>query len=269
MNSLKKISIVLITRNSKSVLFDCLKALNNNDEITALKNSQWIIVDNDSNDGSIEEVLKLYQQTQIIKNKDNVGFAKAANQGLNVAENDFILYINTDTEIKQNAISKLYNKIVSDKNIAVIGPRLLRKNNTIQKSVYPEATLYTEIFKPIVKLSVSIKENFYKAGNCYTVNSLRGACFIINKEYMKQVGGFDERYFFYLEETDLFRQLKLAGKKICYLPESEVYHYGGLGSDDKMTFNKKKMYNESLLKYFQKNRNKFENFIIRKLIKNK
>lgn len=269
MNSLKKISIVLITRNSKSVLFDCLNALNNNDEITALKNSQWIIVDNDSNDGSIEEVLKLYPQTQIIKNKDNVGFAKAANQGLKVAENDFILYINTDTEIKQNAISKLYNKIVSDKNIAVIGPRLLRKNNTIQKSVYPEATLYTEIFKPIVKLSVSIKENFYKAGNCYTVNSLRGACFIINKEYMKQVGGFDERYFFYLEETDLFRQLKLAGKKICYLPESEVYHYGGLGSDDKMTFNKKKMYNESLLKYFQKNRNKFENFIIRKLIKNK
>ncbi len=269
MNSLKKISIVLITRNSKSVLFDCLNALNNNDEITALKNSQWIIVDNDSNDGSIEEVLKLYPQTQIIKNKDNVGFAKAANQGLKVAENDFILYINTDTEIKQNAISKLYNKIVSDKNIAVIGPRLLRKNNTIQKSVYPEATLYTEIFKPIVKLSVSIKENFYKAGNCYTVNSLRGACFIINKEYMKQVGGFDERYFFYLEETDLFRQLKLTGKKICYLPESEVYHYGGLGSDDKMTFNKKKMYNESLLKYFQKNRNKFENFIIRKLIKNK
>ena len=269
MNSSNKLSIVLITRNSKSVLFDCLKALNNNDEITALKNSQWIIVDNDSNDGSIEEVLKLYPQTQVIKNKDNVGFAKAANQGFKIAENDFILYINTDTEIKKDAISKLYNKIISDKNIAVIGPRLLRKNNTIQKSVYPEATLYTEIFKPIVKLIVSVKENFYKSGKCYTVNSLRGACFIINKEYMKQVGGFDERYFFYLEETDLFRQLKLIGKKICYLPESEVYHYGGLGSDDKMTFNKKKMYNESLLKYFDKNRNKFENFIIRMMIKNK
>lgn len=267
METLNKISIILITRNSKSVLFDCLKALDNNDAITASNNAQWIIVDNDSSDGSIDEVLKLYPQTTVIKNKENVGFAKAANQGLNAAENDFLLYINTDTEIKKEAISKLYNKIVSDKNIAVIGPRLLRKNNTIQKSVYPEATLYTELFKPIIKLYVSIKENFYKVGNCYTVNSLRGACFIINKEYMKQVGGFDERYFFYLEETDLFRQLKLIGKKICYLPESEVYHYGGLGSDDKMTFNKKKMYNESLLKYFQKNRNKFENFIIKKIKK--
>lgn len=267
MNNEKKLSIVLVTRNSKSVLFDCLKALDNNDEITSSKNSQWIIVDNDSTDGSIEEVLKLYPQTQVIKNKENLGFAKAANQGFNASESDFILYINTDTEIKKDSISKLYDKIVSDKDIAVIGPRLLRKNNTIQKSVYPEATLYTEIFKPIVKLSVSIKEKFYKVGKCYTVNSLRGACFIINKEYMKHVGGFDERYFFYLEETDLFRQLKLGGKKICYLPESEVYHYGGLGCDDKMTFNKKKMYNESLLKYFDKNRNKFENFIIRKLKK--
>ena len=266
-NSSMKLSIVLVTRNSKSVLFDCLKALDNNDEITSSKNAQWIIVDNASNDGSIEEVLNLYPNTNVIKNEDNLGFAKAANQGFKASVSDFILYINTDTEIKKDSISKLYNKIVSDKDIAVIGPRLLRKNNTIQKSVYPEATLCTELFKPVVKLIVSVKENFYKVGKCYTVNSLRGACFIINKEYMKQVGGFDERYFFYLEETDLFRQLKLAGKKICYLPESEVYHYGGLGSDDNMTFNKKKMYNESLLKYFDKNRNKFENFIIRQLKK--
>lgn len=264
-----KLSIIFITRNSKSVLFDCLKSLDNNDEITSSKNAQWIIVDNNSSDGSIQEVEKTYPKTIIIKNNDNVGFAKAANKGFNVAQADYILYINTDTEIKKNSITKLYNKISADKDIAVIGPRLLRKNNTIQKSVYPEATLFTEIFKPVIKLYVSIKERFYKAPNCYVVNSLRGACFIINKEYMEQVGGFDERYFFYLEETDLFRQLKLIGKKICYLPESEIYHYGGLGCDDKMPFNKRKMYNESLLKYFEKNRNKFENFIIRKLIKNK
>lgn len=263
------LSIVLVTRNSRSVLFDCLKALNDNDAITSSKNAQWIIVDNDSNDGSIEEIRKTYPNMTVIKNKENLGFAKAANRGFDAAENDYILYINTDTEIKKGSISKLYDKIVSDDKIAVIGPRLLRKNGTIQKSVYPEATLWTELCKPIIKLYVSLKENFYKKGKCYNVNSLRGACFIINKEYMKQAGGFDERYFFYLEETDLFRQLKLNGKKICYLPESEVYHYGGLGSDDKMSFDKKKMYNESLLKYFKKNRNKFENFVIGKLIKNK
>lgn len=266
-NDSMKLSIVLITKNSRSVLFDCLNALDKNDEITSSKNAQWIIVDNASNDGSIDEILNLYPNINVIKNKENFGFAKAANQGFNVSVNDYILYINTDAEIKQGSISILYNEIISDKNIAVIGPRLLRKDNTIQKSVYPEATLWTELFKPIVKLIVSIKEKFYKAGKCYTVNSLRGACFIINREYMKQVGGFDERYFFYLEETDLFRKLKMIGKKICYLPGSEVYHYGGLGSDDTIIFDREKMYNESLLKYFAKNRNKFENFIIRILKK--
>jgi GT2 family glycosyltransferase len=265
----KNLSIILVTRNSKSVIFDCLKALNNNDEITSAKNAQWIIVDNDSNDGSIEEIIKLYPTTNVIKNNYNAGFAKAANQGFKAAEAAFILYINTDTEITKNSISKLYNKITSDNKVAVIGPRLLRKNGTIQKSVYPEATLWTEIFKPLIKLYVSTREKFYKPGICYTVNSLRGACFIINKKYMQDAGCFDERYFFYLEETDLFRQLKLIGKKICYMPGSEVYHYGGLGSDDKMTFDKKKMYNTSLLKYFAKNRNKFENFIIGKIITNK
>ncbi|MDD5101536.1 MAG: glycosyltransferase family 2 protein [Endomicrobiaceae bacterium] len=262
-----KISIVLVTRNSKSVLYDCLKSLDTKDEITSSKNSQWIIVDNGSSDGSIDEVIKLYPNIQIVKNQDNLGFAKAANQGCKVSINEYILYINTDTEIKQNSISKLYNAITSDNSIAVVGPRLIRKNGTIQKSVYPEATIYTEIFKPLIKLYVSLKENCYSIKNCYSVNSLRGACFIINKKVMQSVGCFDERYFFYLEETDLFRQLKLSGKKICYLPSSQVYHYGGLGCDDKMSFDKKKIYNESLVKYFRKNRNKFENFLISVLIK--
>ena len=70
MNNLSKLSIILITRNSKSVLFDCLKALDNNDDITSSKNAEWIIVDNNSDDGSIEEVLKQYPKTIIIKNNN-------------------------------------------------------------------------------------------------------------------------------------------------------------------------------------------------------
>ncbi|MFA7074793.1 MAG: glycosyltransferase, partial [Endomicrobiaceae bacterium] len=204
---------------------------------------------------------------RVIRNTDNLGFSKAANIGYQEASNEYILYINTDTEIEYGAVSKLYNAVKSDKNIAVVGPRLIRKNGTIQKSVYPEATLYTELFKPFVKLYVSFKEKFYSTKKCYSVNSLRGACFIINKNYMNDVGLFDERFFFYLEETDLFRRLKLSGKKICYMPDSRVYHYGGLGCDDKMSFDKKKIYNESLIKYFRKNRNRFENFIINILIR--
>jgi len=261
-----KISIILVTRNSKSVLFDCLKSLENNDIITSSQNAQWIIVDNASSDGSIEQAVKLYPNINLIKNNDNLGFAKACNQAIKISNADYLLFINTDTEIQQNAISKLYDCITSDQSIGVVGPRLIRKNGTIQKSAYPEATLFTEIFKPLVKFYVSIKEKSYSLNKPNVVQSLRGACFITGRKTIDTAGLFDERYFFYLEETDLFRKIKLNGKKICYLPSSQVYHYGGLGSDDKMTFDKKKMYNQSLLKYFAKNRNKFENFVIKKII---
>ncbi len=269
MNSEAKISIILVTRNSKSVLFNCLKSLNENDEITSSKNAEWIIVDNASSDGSIDDAIKIYPNIKLIKNNDNVGFAKSCNLGIKISNNDYILFINTDTEIQQNAISKLYDCISADTSAGVVGPRLIRKNGTIQKSAYPEATLFTEIFKPLVKLYVSLKENFYSLNKPNDVKSLRGACFMVSRKTMDTAGLFDERYFFYLEETDLFRTIRLSGKKIYYLPSSQVYHYGGLGSDDKMSFDKKKMYNESLLKYFAKNRSKFENFAIRMLIKNK
>ncbi len=261
-----KISVILVTRNSKSVLFNCLKSLDNNDILSSYKNAEWIIVDNASSDGSIEEVNKIYPDVKIIKNNENLGFAKACNQGIKISTSEYLLFINTDTEIQQNAISKLYDCITGDTAIGVVGPRLIRKNGTIQKSAYPEATLFTEIFKPIVKLYVSIKENFYSLNKPNTVRSLRGACFMVSRETVNAAGLFDEQYFFYLEETDLFRRIRLNGKKICYFPDSKVYHYGGLGSDDKMTFDKKKMYNRSLLKYFAKNRNKFENLVIKKII---
>ncbi|MCL2390934.1 MAG: glycosyltransferase family 2 protein [Endomicrobia bacterium] len=261
------ISIVLVTRNSRSVLFDCLKSLEENDEITKSPSSEWIIVDNNSTDGSIEDVIKLYPSVKVIKNKENLGFAKACNQGCKISSRGYILFINTDTKIQQNAISKLYSYISKDNSIGVIGPRLIRKDESIQKSVYPEPSLLTEIFKPFVKLTVSLKENFYSENKCYDVNSLRGACFIVNRQIMEKAGYFDERYFFYLEETDLFRQIRLGGNKICYLPYSRVYHYGGLGCDDKASFDKKKIYKESMKKYFEKNRNKFENFIMDYILK--
>ena len=156
-----KISVILVTRNSKSVLFNCLKSLDNNDILSSYKNAEWIIVDNASSDGSIEEVNKIYPDVTIIKNNENLGFAKACNQGIKISTSEYLLFINTDTEIQQNAISKLYDCITGDITIGVVGPRLIRKNGTIQKSAYPEATLVTEIFKPIVKLYVSIKEKLY------------------------------------------------------------------------------------------------------------
>ena len=80
---------------------------------------------------------------------------------------------------------------------------------------------------------------------------------------MELVGGFDDNYFFYLEETDLFYRLRKKGWKVLYLPRSGVIHYSGMGSET-VPFDRKKMYRESLMKYFKKNRPRWETLFLKK-----
>ena len=261
-NEKNKVTVVIVARNSGLVLFECLQALNENDDATKSQNSQWIIVDNASNDGSIEKACEKYPWIDVIKNSENMGFAFAANQGARFAKNELILFLNTDAQIMPGSISALRDALlVSEKN-AVAGPRLMRPNGTIQKSVYPEPTVFTELLKPIVKLYVSFKEMFYKTGKIYRVSSLRGACFLVKRVPLFSVGLLDERFFFYLEETDLFRQLKAKGFFITYVPSSKVVHLGGKGSKNS-DFDKAQMFKISLLKYFDKNRSLFENIVMK------
>jgi len=257
-----KVTVVIVARNSGVVLFECLQALNENDDATKPESSQWVIVDNASTDGSIECACEKFPFINVIKNAENKGFAFAANQGARCAKNEFILFLNTDAQIMWGSISALRQALFASEKNAVAGSRLVRSNGTIQKSVYPEPTIFTELLKPLVKLYVSFKEMFYRPDKIYRVSSLRGACFLVRKDALFTAGLLDERFFFYLEETDLFRQLKAKGFFITYVPSSKVVHLGGKGSTTS-DFDKAKMFKISLLQYFQKNRPWFENVIIR------
>lgn len=259
------LSIIIISYNSGDLLDRCLEKLLKKDPITSPNNSEWIIVDNASSDNSLEKVTCKYPNIFCIRNKENKGFAYAANQGYHAAKNQFLLYINPDVEIGHNAITAMFEVIIHNSNIAAIGPRLYRENMTVQKSVCEQPTIWTEIFKPYFKLKASIKENFYMEGKSYKVPSLRGACFLISKKALDSVNGFDEEYFFYLEETDLFFRLRKKGWQIVYLPAAKVIHYGGQSTNE-YPFEKKRMYKRSLLEYFKKNRPNFEKVILEKIL---
>jgi GT2 family glycosyltransferase len=254
---MNKLSVVLVTRNSGSTLSGCLRSLASKDPITAPANAEWLIVDNNSSDGSIAAALLQYPNIKVIQNTENKGFALAANQGWRAAENEFVLFINTDTELLNEAVSKMAQTLTAEPSVGAIGPRLLRKDGSIQKSVWPEPTIFTELFKPWFKLIVSVSERSFKDEKWYAVTSLRGAAFLTTKKVLSLVGGLDERYFFYLEETDLFHTMKAHGLKIAYLPAARITHFGGLGCDN-ANFDKAKMYRQSLMKYFLKNRPRWE-----------
>lgn len=259
-----KISIIIILHNSGGILEKCLDELSSNDEIAHPDNAEWIIVDNASTDRALEKATLKYSNIKIIKNSENKGFAFAANQGYKAAKNKYLLFINTDVEVLNTAISNLVALLDKEPRAAVVGPRLFQPGMSVQKSVFPQPTLLNEFFKPYFKLKAHIRERFYRVEKWYSVPSIRGACFLIRKTALDSVGGFDNDYFFYLEETDLFYHLRKNGWRVLYFPRAGVIHYSGMGSK-KIPFDRKKMYRESLMKYFYKNRPKWETLVLKRL----
>ena len=258
-----KISIIIIAHNSGKILEKCLDKLALNDKMTHPDNAEWILVDNASTDSALEATIAMYPKTKTIRNSENKGFAFAANQGFKAAKNKYLLYINTDVEVINTAVSSLVEILDKEQTAAVVGPRLYQQSLSIQKSVCPQPTIGHELLKPFFKLKADIREMFYKDAKAYSVPSIRGACFLIRKEALELVGGFDDNYFFYLEETDLFYRLRKKGWKVLYLPRSGVIHYSGMGSET-VPFDRKKMYRESLMKYFKKNRPQWETLFLKK-----
>lgn len=260
---MNNISVIIIAYNPGELLERCLKKLSTEDPVTHPDNSEWIIVDNNSEDNSVEKAVKEYPNIKVIKNLRNKGFAYAANQGYRVANNEYLLYINTDVEIKGYAISKLLEVLEYNSDISVVGPRLLRPDGSIQKSVQYFPSFWEWLFKPYIKLKVHLREFLYKNDRLYYVKSIRGACFLIRKSILALLNGFDENFYFFCEETDLQYRLRSYGYKIGYLPQAEVIHIGG-ATVKKCNFNARKIYKESYIKFVKKHCPKWQSWILEK-----
>lgn len=256
------ITVIIIAFNPAELLEKCLKSLFNCSSVNP-NLMEWIVVDNGSWDGVVEEVILKYPWIKVIRNERNMGFAYAANQAFQISTRKYLLYVNTDVEFLSGAIMRMVEVLEKNPEVALVGPLLLRRDLTIQKSVFPLPFLFYELFKPFFKVWVDLKERLYKEGRWYNVSSIRGACFVVRRESLEEVGGFDEDYFFYLEETDLCYRLMKGGWKIAYVPAAKVIHDGG-ASVKKAGFDNKKIYRQSLIKYFEKRRPKFEVKILKK-----
>lgn len=257
---MQSITVIVISWNPGELLKSCLQAIKQNGLRLI---SEIIIIDNASIDDSIEIVKKEVGDIKIIQNKKNVGFAKAANQAIDKSLAEYLLFVNTDAFLLPGCIEKLYNFIISDEKISIVAPRLYRQNGSIQKSATYYPTFFTEFFKPFFNLYLCVKERFYKLQKGYSVNTIRGACFLARKCAINEMGRFDERFFFFLEETDLCYRLKKTDWKIIYLPSAGVIHWGG-ASVKKAEFNRRKQYYTSILKFCQKHYSIFHSKLLEK-----
>ncbi len=225
------------------------------------------VIDNNSGDGSVEMIKTNFPQVKLIINQKNKGFASANNQGIKEAKGEFILLLNPDTEILDNALSKMVNFMKEREEAGITGCRLLNSDHSLQPSCRAFPSLYSQI---IVLLKL---HNFFPAlvkkyymldwphQEIKEVDQVMGACFLIRKKVINEIGLLDENFYIWFEEVDFCKRAKDKGWKIYYTPQIEIIHHQGQSFKQVIGLEKQKEFNRSLRYYFKK-RHSFISYLI-------
>jgi GT2 family glycosyltransferase len=214
------------------------------------------VVDNNSTDGSQAEVKKRFPEVKLIENETNTGFAHANNQALSIMHGRFAVLLNSDAVLKENSVKRLLAFMTTTPSAGIAGVQLLNDDGSRQNSIDNFPSSETEIFnKSILRLffpgKYPSKNMSYK--DPIEVDSVIGACMMVRKEAIGDVGVFDEDYFIFLEETDWCFRMNKKGWKVYHVPNAEVFHLSG-HSKKRTPWRSQIEYYISLYKFFKKNR---------------
>jgi GT2 family glycosyltransferase len=226
-----KLSIIIINWNTRDLTLHCLRTVF---EFPFEYDFEVLLVDNGSTDNSVEKIKFEFPQVLLIQNQDNVGFARANNQAIRQCKGEFILLLNSDTELKRNALNILVNYLINDSKAGGGGPLLINPDGSLQMSCFPFPTLGREFWR-MFHLDLLWPISVYKMNTWIRdyprqVDSIQGACLIIRRQVFEDIGLLDEDYFFYTEEIDFCYRMKFAGWQNWWIPQAEVIHYGGQSS---------------------------------------
>jgi GT2 family glycosyltransferase len=255
------LSIIVINWNTKEDLLHCLESIF---KMGTGIQREVIVVDNGSRDGSGVEVKKAFPVVHLIQNDRNIGFAKATNQGFKNSSGRYVLLLNPDTQVKEGAIERFISFMDTHSDAGLSGAQLLNENGSKQNSIANFPSIATELLNKSL-LRWLFPKRFPGKGREYSgpieVDSVIGACMMVRREALDQVGLLDEGYFLFLEETDWCYRMKKAGWKIYHVPQAEVYHFQGRSAETVKKRAKVEFY-RSRYHFFKKNRGHFQWIIL-------
>ena len=257
------LSVIVVSFNTKQLLDDCLNSLTRGLRASKLK-AEVVVVDNDSKDGTREMLTKKYPRLVIIFNKQNVGFGKANNQGIRVAKGKYILLLNSDTVILDDAISSLYDFSLSHQS-AFVGPKILNPDRSVQTSCGPFFTLPV-VFAALYLKGDRIGLTRWSPDETRTVDWISGACIMGERSAFLDNLLFDEEVFMYMEEVDLLMRAKQKGYHAVFYPKSRIVHVGSGSSTNKRMGPVLNIY-KGLLYVYKKHYSRSALFILRLMLK--
>jgi GT2 family glycosyltransferase len=256
-----KLSIIIVSWNVRDELGHCLRSIEANPPSQTF---EVIIVDNASNDDTIEMVKTDFPEAQLLINTENRGFAVANNEGIQRARGQYLLLLNPDTIVPPHSLDALMAFMDENPDVGACGPRLLNPDGTSQQSARRFPSFRGALHRHTAFGSLGLFRGSYRqwlmkdlTGESRTdVDQVMGAALMTRRSVVEQVGLMDEGFFMYYEEVDWCCRIKQAGYRITYVPEAQITHLGGRSADQIPT-GKRIMAMTSLLQFFKKHRGRF------------
>ena len=218
------VSIITINYNESSVTMDMLESLKG----LAYKNIEVLVVDNASPNDNPDIIKETFPEINLIKSKENLGFAGGNNLGVKAAKGEFLLFINNDTIVPENFIEPLVETLENDHSIGMVSPKIKFHwdASLIQYAGYTPMNQWT-IRNNSIGYHQKDDGEYDQPGE---TESIHGAAMMVPKRVVDDVGMMTEIYFLYYEEHDWAEMIKRAGYKVYYQPQSHILHKESLST---------------------------------------
>lgn len=228
------VSAIIVSYNTRALLGQCLRSLLDQTRRLCV---EVIVVDNGSSDGSVQAIEEEFPSVSVIANGRNMGYAWANNQAIRASTGRFVLLLNPDTIVLERAIELMVKFMDAHPDAGACGCRLVYEDGSYQRSSHPLPSLlsplyeYTGLFDRVPGLARLLMPDWIdRPGETHDAGYCSGACLLVPRRAIQQVGLMDDRFFLYGEDVDWCKRMWQAGKKVVYLPDATVVHLEGRSS---------------------------------------
>jgi GT2 family glycosyltransferase len=228
-----KVSVIIVSYNVRGFLENLLSSLRRS--LSGI-DSETIVVDNFSDDDTVEFVKREFHEVHLIENRVNVGFGKANNQGAKIASGEYLLIINPDAVVQEDTVKEMVEFMATHPDSGAASCKVLNADGTLQKTcrrgfptpwvAFTKISGLSSLF-PRTKMFGRYNLTYLNPEEIHEVDAVGGSFMFIPRKVFDKVGGFDEDYFMYGEDIDLCYKIKKAGYKVYYTPQTTAIHFKG------------------------------------------
>lgn len=249
------LSVIIVNWNTRRLLVECLHSIYEHG--AGVDFDVWV-VDNASEDDSVDVIRSAFPKINLIRNESNEGFARANNRAMRASRGRYMLLLNSDAMATSGALQALINLAEAQPRAGIIGAQLAHPDGSFQASYAPFPVLWQE-FLILTGLGRMLFGRWYPSRGPEIVKGpqqvdyVPGACLLVRRIAYDQVGGLDENYFMYAEEVDWCYCMKRAGWQVWYQPVARILHHGGASSHQRQPQREADLY-RSRVRFFRKHR---------------